>query len=53
MFAASKKLDNLLVMVDYNGIQAVGRSDDISGIPRLSESSRPSDVGLHRAVVTT
>ena len=37
MFAASKKLDNLLVMVDYNGIQAVGRSDDIMGHTSIEE----------------
>ena len=31
MFAAAHKLDALLAIVDYNGIQAVGRSDDIMG----------------------
>ncbi|MBI4510248.1 MAG: transketolase [Deltaproteobacteria bacterium] len=29
MFAAAQKLDNLIAIVDYNGVQAVGRSDEI------------------------
>ena len=37
MFAASKKLENLVAFVDYNGIQAVGRSDDIMGNTSLEE----------------
>ena len=30
-FAAANKLDNLIAIVDYNGIQSVGKTDDISG----------------------
>ncbi len=37
MFAASKELGNLLVLVDDNGIQAVGRSDEIMGYTCLEE----------------
>ena len=37
MFAASKELDKLLVLVDNNGIQAVGRSDEIMGYTCLEE----------------
>lgn len=31
MFAAANKLDNLLAIVDYNGIQSVGRTDPLNG----------------------
>lgn len=37
MFAAANHLDRLLVLVDYNGIQAVGRSDEIMGHTSLEE----------------
>jgi transketolase len=37
MFAAAQKLDRLLAVVDYNGIQAVGRSDDIMGHTSLAD----------------
>lgn len=40
MFAASKKLENLVALVDYNGIQAVGRSDDIMGHTSLEDKFR-------------
>jgi len=30
-FAAAHKLDNLIVVVDYNRIQSIGRTDEISG----------------------
>ncbi|MHB8834583.1 MAG: transketolase [Candidatus Methylomirabilia bacterium] len=40
MFAAAHKLDRLLTIVDYNGIQAVGRSDDIMGQTCLEEKFR-------------
>ncbi len=36
MFAAAQKLDHLVAIVDYNGIQAVGRSDDIMGHTSLT-----------------
>ena len=31
MFAAAQGLDRLVAIVDYNGLQAVGRSDQIMG----------------------
>lgn len=37
MFAAANKLDNLVALVDYNGIQAVGRSDKIMGYTSLED----------------
>ena len=37
MFAAAKELDNLVALIDYNGIQAVGRSDEIMGYTSLEE----------------
>ncbi|MBM4019073.1 MAG: transketolase [Planctomycetes bacterium] len=40
MFAAAHRLDRLLAVVDYNGIQAVGRSDDIMGHTSLEEKFR-------------
>lgn len=40
MFAAAQHLDNLLAIVDYNGIQAVGRSDDLMGQTDLAEKFR-------------
>ena len=40
MFAAAQGLDRLLAVVDYNGIQAVGRSDDLMGHTSLEEKFR-------------
>jgi len=40
MFAAAQGLDNLLVLVDENGIQAVGRSAEIMGHTSLEEKFR-------------
>lgn len=40
MFAAAQKLDHLLAIVDYNGIQAVGRSDDLMGHTDLAAKFR-------------
>ena len=40
MFAAAKHLENLLLVVDYNGIQSVGRSDDLMGHTSLEEKFR-------------
>jgi transketolase len=37
MFAAAQHLDQLLAIVDYNGIQAVGRSDEIMGYTSLTD----------------
>jgi transketolase len=31
MFAAAHKLDSVLAVVDYNGVQSVGRTDDLTG----------------------
>jgi len=39
-FAAAHKLDRLLAVVDYNGIQAVGHSDEIMGHTSLEEKFR-------------
>lgn len=40
MFAAANGLENLLAVVDYNGIQAVGRSDEIMGCTDLAAKFR-------------
>ena len=40
MFAAAQKLDRLVAIVDYNGIQAVGKSDDLMGHTSLAEKFR-------------
>jgi transketolase len=40
MFAAAQRLDRLLAVVDYNGLQAVGRSDALMGGARLEEKFR-------------
>jgi transketolase len=40
MFAAAQNLENLLTIIDYNGIQAVGRSDEIMGYTDLAEKFR-------------
>ena len=40
MFAAAHHMDNLIALVDYNGIQAVGRSDEIMGHTSLEEKFR-------------
>lgn len=37
MFAGAQRLDQLVAIVDYNGIQAVGRSDAIMGHTSLEE----------------
>jgi transketolase len=40
MFAAAQRLDKLLAVVDGNGIQAVGQSDELMGRARLEEKFR-------------
>ena len=40
MFAAAKNLDHLVALVDYNGLGAVGRSDEIMGYASLEEKFR-------------
>lgn len=40
MFAAANRQERLLAIVDYNGIQAVGRSDEIMGHTSLEEKFR-------------
>lgn len=37
MFAAAQKLDRLVAVVDYNGIQAVGKSDELMGHTSLAK----------------
>jgi transketolase len=39
-FAAAHNLEGLLAIVDYNGIQAVGRSDELMGHTSLEEKFR-------------
>ena len=40
MFAAANKLDNLLAIVDYNGIQSVGRTDPLNGFTSYADKFR-------------
>jgi len=40
MFAAANKLGNLVAIVDYNGVQAVGRSDQVMGHTSLEDKFR-------------
>lgn len=40
MFAVAHRFENLLAIVDYNGVQAVGRHDAISGGASLEEKFR-------------
>lgn len=40
MFASSKRLDNVLAVVDYNGIQSIGRTDDLTGGASFAEKFR-------------
>lgn len=40
MFAAAQNMDRLIALVDYNKIQAVGRSDEIMGFTSLEEKFR-------------
>ena len=40
MFAAANRQDGILAIVDYNSIQAVGRSDEIMGHTSLEEKFR-------------
>ena len=37
MFAAAQRLDRLVAVVDYNGIQAVGKSDELMGHTSLAK----------------
>lgn len=36
MFASGQKLDNLVVLVDYNKLQAMGRSNEVTGLAPLA-----------------
>ena len=40
MFAAGRGLDRLAVVVDYNGLQAMGRCDDITALSPLADKWR-------------
>lgn len=46
MFAAAKRLDQLLAIVDYNGIQSVGRSDELMGYTSLEVKFRAFGWGV-------
>ncbi len=40
MFAAAKSLNNLVLIVDYNRIQSVGRSDELMGFTSIEDKFR-------------
>src|ERR1700694_1958744 len=40
MFAAGQRLDKLVVLVDYNKLQAMGRSNEVTGLAPLAEKWR-------------
>ena len=40
MFASGRKLDNLVAIVDYNKLQAMGRSDEVTGLRPLADKWR-------------
>jgi transketolase len=40
MFAAGRRLDNLIAIVDYNKLQAMGRSDEVTGLAPLADKWR-------------
>jgi transketolase len=40
MFAAGRRLENLVVLVDYNKLQAMGRSDEITALAPLPDKWR-------------
>ena len=40
MFGAAKKLDNVLAIVDYNGVQSVGYTDELTGGASFEEKFR-------------
>ncbi len=40
MFAAGRKLDNLVAIVDYNKLQAMGRSNEVTALAPLAEKWR-------------
>jgi transketolase len=40
MFAAAHRFENLVALVDYNGVQAVGRTDEIAGHTSIEEKFR-------------
>lgn len=40
MFAAGRKLDNLIAIVDYNKLQAMGRSNEVTGLAPLADKWR-------------
>jgi transketolase len=40
MFAAANNLDNLLAIVDYNRVQSVGRTDELTGFTSFAEKFR-------------
>jgi transketolase len=40
MFAAGRNLDNLIALVDYNKLQAMGRSNEVTGLAPLADKWR-------------
>ena len=47
LFASSKGLNNLTIIVDYNGWQATGRSDEILGIRPLNKKFESFGLEVH------
>jgi transketolase len=47
MFAAANRLENLLAIVDNNNVQAVGRTDALTGYTSLEEKFRAFGWGAH------
>lgn len=45
MFAAGRGLDNLVAIVDYNKLQAMGRSNEVTGLAPLAEKWRAFGFG--------
>ena len=46
MFAAGRKLDNLVVLVDYNKLQAMGRSEEVTALAPLADKWRAFGWGV-------
>jgi transketolase len=40
MFASGRRLDNLVVIIDYNKLQAMGRSNEVTGLAPLADKWR-------------
>ncbi len=45
MFASGQKLNNLVILVDYNKLQAMGRSNEVTGLAPLADKWRAFGFG--------